>query len=382
MKWSGPDLTLAVECLGQCSEATEAAKKLTTRLRALGRIGSSEAVTYDMLKHAFRTAKMSSPSAYLGQPRRYSGAKPPDFDEDAVTVPRATPAPERPRDTEPAPPLEQPSNDVGEFAEPPDRAFIEPPPRAWPMPKTGSSRWLFVPDSHIPYHDTIAYRCMVNAARALRPDGIVIIGDFGDCYSTSFHEKDPARGSRLKEEMDAVNACLDELDSLGATTKVFCAGNHEARIDRYIAEKAKALYGIVTIPDLMRLSERGWTYVPFLATYAIGDALFTHTITKYGGINAHRQTRDAFNATSVVGHTHRLSWETRGDFFGDVRVGMSIGCLLSFELLDYEHKAKAARDWAHGFGVGTLDHETGRMHLQPVPIVKGRCVVDGRVVTA
>lgn len=201
MKWDGPALTLAVECLGESASAVEAAERLTARLRSLGRIGSGETLKYDAIKHALKAAGMASPSAYLGQPRRYTGAKPPDFDEDAVTVPNA----ERPRDTDPAPPLEQPSNIVGEFAEPPDRAFIAPPPRVWPMPKTGSSRWLLVPDSHIPYHDTIAYRCMVNAAQTGWLSGMIseaqnLAGSLWDAVSAKWALADDQQYSAMGDD--------------------------------------------------------------------------------------------------------------------------------------------------------------------------------------
>ena len=44
------------------------------------------------------------------------------------------------------------------------------------------------------------------------------------------------------------------------------------------------------------------------------------------------------------------------------------------------HEAKAS-DWVKGFGIGYLEPQTGIVHLQPVPIVNGRCVVNGKLFT-
>lgn len=266
-----------------------------------------------------------------------------------------------------------------------DRSYVDGPElRKFTVPRTGSSRWLFIPDTHVPYASRRAWLTMLAAAREWKPDGIVICGDFADFHAVSFHEKGPHRGSRINEEVQAANAYLDEVDTLGAKWKLYAEGNHEARLARYIAQKASALVDLpgLTLRELFRLGERGWQFVDYLSTYQIGDCLVTHTTEKFGGVLSARKARDAFNASAVVGHCHRLSYELRGDYFGNVRVGMAVGCLFDFDSLDYEHKARAASGWAHGFGTGVLDHSTGHMHLAPVAIVNGRCSVNGRLVEA
>ncbi len=267
----------------------------------------------------------------------------------------------------------------------PDRQWVDAPElKRFKVPASGSSRWLFIPDTHVPYASRKAWLCMLAAAKVWRPDGVVICGDFADCASVSFHDKSPHRPSKMASEVTAVNAYLDEVDSIGAKHKLYASGNHEFRLSRYIASKAPALHGLpgLTIPELFRLSERGYGFVDYLSTYQIGDCLITHTTEKFGGVLSHRKARDAFNASAVVGHCHRLSYETRGDYFGNVRAGMAIGCLFDFDTLDYEHKARAAAGWCHGFGIGTLDHAAGRMHLAPVPIVDGTCSINGEIVRA
>lgn len=267
----------------------------------------------------------------------------------------------------------------------PDRQWVDAPElKRFKVPASGSSRWLFIPDTHVPYASRKAWLTMMAAARAWRPDGVVIMGDFADFWGLSFHEKSAHRSGRIAKEVEAVNMYLDEVDSLGATFKLYAEGNHCHRLERYIAEKASALVGLkgLSVPELFHLDERKWNFVRYLSTFQIGDCLVTHTTEKRGGVLAHRKARDAFNATAVVGHNHGLRYEARSDYFGRVVVGMSVGCLFDLDTVDYEHKAAASSVWAHAFGLGVLDHAAGRMHLTPVPIVDGSCSIMGEIVRA
>lgn len=96
----------------------------------------------------------------------------------------------------------------------------------------------------------------MKVARALNPKHLVIIGDFADCYSVSDHDKDPEHATRFAEEVADVEDGLDELDSLGATNKLYIEGNHEDRVRRYVM-KHPELRNVLTIPKLFNLTQRG-----------------------------------------------------------------------------------------------------------------------------
>lgn len=246
---------------------------------------------------------------------------------------------------------------------------------------TGSSRLarvLFVPDVHRPYHDKRAWATMIKAMQLFKPDKIVVMGDFGDCYAASSFVKDPRRKSDLKWETEDCNVGLDELDALGASHKIFIAGNHEDRLERYLMASAPALIGVTSIPELYRLNERGWYYTPYKRSTRLGKLRLTHD-TGTAGINAHRQSVDAFQASVVIGHTHRMEMSFKGNADGKPTVGAMFGWLGDFDQIDYMQAVKARRDWVHGFGIG-YEEPNGVIHLQAVPIIEGRCVVAGQLV--
>ena len=248
-----------------------------------------------------------------------------------------------------------------------------------PYEQPALARVLFIPDVHRPYHDKRAWATMIKAAKLFRPDKIVVLGDYGDCYAASSFVKDPRRKNDLKWEAEDCNVGLDELDALEATHKIFIAGNHEDRLERYLSSAAPSLIGVTSIPELYRLAERGWHYTPYKRSTRLGKVRLTHD-TGTAGINAHRQSVDAFQASCIIGHTHRMEMSYKGNADGKPTVGAMFGWLGDFDQIDYMQAVKARRDWVHGFGIG-FEEPNGVIHLQCVPIIEGRCVMHGQLVT-
>lgn len=237
---------------------------------------------------------------------------------------------------------------------------------------------LIIPDVHIPYHDKKAVKLLHKVAKSFKPDIIVVLGDYADFYAVSSHSKDPNRSNKLEFEVNAVNAELDELDDLKAKRKVFIAGNHENRLERYLADKAPELFNVVKIPELLKLKKRGWEYVPYKMDVKIGQVYFTHDIGT-AGRSAVFNAINTYQGNIVTGHTHRLAYIVEGNAKGKPHVSTSFGWLGDASQADYMHRVKAARDWALGFGVGYLDEKTGIVHVNAVPIVGYQCVVEGQL---
>ena len=239
--------------------------------------------------------------------------------------------------------------------------------------KTG----LIVPDCHIPYEDKKAFNLMLKVARGIKPDIIVTMGDLADFYSVSSFNKDPNRTALLENEVASVNKRLDELDSLGAKEKYFIEGNHCDRLTRYLSEKAPALFNSVKVSNLFELKKRKWKFVPYKNHIQVGKLFFTHDTGKSGKY-AHYQSMDDFQASVVIGHTHRIGYTVVGNAQGKPHVGAMVGWLGNLDEVDYMHKIKAQRDWALGFGVFYME-PNGNVHVQPVPIVDYKAVVEGRL---
>jgi predicted phosphodiesterase len=235
---------------------------------------------------------------------------------------------------------------------------------------------LFFSDVHRPFHDKAAWGLMLQVARALKPKHIISNGDFLDCYSISSHSKDPARVGKLKQEIEDGKRGLDDLDALGATNKIFVAGNHSDRLRRYLEEKAPELFGLCDIPGLLGLTKRGWGYVPYKAHTKIGKLFITHDVGSAGRFSTHKAL-DTYQHSVTTGHSHRLCYVVEGNAVGEYKLSAQFGWMGDINKVDYMNRATARKNWALGFGVGYLDPDTGIVYLTPVPIVRGTCVVNG-----
>ena len=241
-------------------------------------------------------------------------------------------------------------------------------------------RILFIPDSHIPYEDKVAFELMLKAGRSFRPHHTIIKGDFADFYDVSDHSKDPNRRFKLNEEVDRVKERLDDVLSLGARNNVYVAGNHEDRLERYLREKAPELFNMISIPKILELKEKGFKYVPYKQAYKIGKLNITHD-TGNAGRYAHYKSLDDFQHNIVIGHTHRVGYAVEGDANGNRHVTAMFGWLGNVEEIDYLHRVKAIKNWSLGFGIGYLEPKSGIVYLVPVPIIKNTCLIEGKLIT-
>lgn len=237
---------------------------------------------------------------------------------------------------------------------------------------------LIIPDCHVPNHDERAWNLLLRVGLHLKPKHLVIMGDFADAETLSAHPATKPGEVSFEQEVNAVRECLTHLDGLGATNKVYVEGNHEFRLDRYLMERAPQMFYSIKWQDVLGLYERCWKWVPYRKSVKIGKLHLTHDVGS-AGLNAHRVAAKAFGGNAAIGHTHRMAYEVTGRFDGPPYLAAMFGWLGDAEkAAGYLHEAKAS-DWVHGFGVFYLEPDTGVVHVQPVPIVNGRCVVQGKL---
>ena len=235
---------------------------------------------------------------------------------------------------------------------------------------------LFVTDAHVPYQDTVALELVHKTIKAIKPDILCVLGDFADFYSVSAHDKSPDRRIKLADEVAAVRKELSRFEKLKIKRRIFISGNHENRLERYIASKAPELFGFVSIPELFELEKNGWEYVPYKRHVMLGRLAVSHD---YGsaGQTAHRTATQKLGAPVVIGHTHRAGTVSRRNMDGDLLMSGMFGWLGDVSQIDYAHSAQVGTDWVTGFGIGYL-MQCGTVVLNPVPIMGNRCVVEGK----
>lgn len=239
----------------------------------------------------------------------------------------------------------------------------------------------FLPDCHRPYHSKPGWELFMDSMLWWKPDILVVLGDFGDCYAVSSFSKNPQREHSFVEEVEDCNAGLDELDSLFSSRKIFIEGNHEDRLRRYLCTKAPELFGTTDIARLYNLHERGYEFVPYKESTRLGKLWITHDVGTAGRYSVFRAA-DTFQHPVVMAHTHRLVYVVEGNATGESFPAVQFGWLGDVEQVDYMHKAVARRAWTLAFGTGMFDEETGLIYLTPVPIVVHEgtysCLVEGK----
>jgi predicted phosphodiesterase len=240
----------------------------------------------------------------------------------------------------------------------------------------------FIPDPHRPYHSKPAWELFLASMKDWKPDTLVIHGDWADFYKVSRFSKDPRRQLSFAEEVESCRDGLKELSSLSSVTRrIFVEGNHENRLAAYLADKAPDLFEFVSVPDLLKLDEYGWEFVPYKDSIQLGKLWITHDAGFIGRYAVYR-TADTFQHSVVTAHTHRMCYIVEGNATGEHFVAASFGWMGDVDQVDYMHKVKAKRDWTLGFGTGLLDNETDIVYLTPHPIINSgsthSVVVNGK----
>lgn len=253
-------------------------------------------------------------------------------------------------------------------------------------PRTGkvipTSTEVVAGDFHVPYHDADSVGCLLGYLRDTQPQGFTINGDFIDCYALSSFSKDPRRELEMQAELDAANAVLDAIDAVipRCEVKRFVVGNHEARLERYLRDHARAFHGLraLTLDALLRLTERGYEVVPMVgrdASVMIGKVEVGHfnVARKDAGASARALLLDR-GCSVMQSHTHKLaSIYKRARGTGEQQAAWEIGCMC-----DLSPEYITSPNWQAGFATITRCQSSDRYHVALHEIIGGELLVDGK----
>lgn len=243
-------------------------------------------------------------------------------------------------------------------------------------------KMIIIPDVHCPYHDKKSVELVIKVIKKIRPKVIVCLGDFADFYQVSSHPKSTARKMSFFDEVLESKKLLKRFKDAyrGCERFVFCEGNHEDRLSRYVRDKCPELHKFgITADKLLEISSTGWEFVKYGKHSMVGNLVVTHDPAS-SGRNAHRKAKSISAGNSAaIGHTHRMSIETGRDIEGNYISSSMFGCLLDFEDIVYM-KSLQLLDWVQGFGIGYI-YKDGTTVTYPIPIIKNRAIVEGKVFT-
>jgi hypothetical protein len=179
-------------------------------------------------------------------------------------------------------------------------------------------------------------------AKAMKPDGIDIIGDLIDCYSISRFDKNPRRKHTIQEEIDRAVVFLERLrGAVGDTCDIrYTEGNHENRLERMLWGVAKHLAPLrsLSIPELMDLKKLGIRYYKPKSPYRIGDLWFLHgdvtrkqNFSKSPGGRAAADVAKAIGGSVLMGHTHQMGYSAFRTW-SKLWESYEIGCMVKYDL--------------------------------------------------
>lgn len=232
--------------------------------------------------------------------------------------------------------------------------------------KLGPRTHLLIPDGQVkedvPTEHIVATR---NLICDLRPPVVVNIGDWWDMPSLSSYSSTlEAEGKRIKADFEAGNSAMAALLSKwpkGYRPEMhFTIGNHEGRIERYVASHP-SLKGFMGYKNL---NLGAWKVHPFLKPVTVDGVSYCHYFYNQmsgkpiGGSAANMLNKIGFSF--VQGHRQELSYARKELANGKVIHGLVAG---AFHMHDEDYKGhQAAGHWRglillHGVQGGEYDME-------------------------
>lgn len=220
----------------------------------------------------------------------------------------------------------------------------------------GPARILIVSDIHVPYHDPDAIRAAIAFGRDRGPLSHVLVnGDLLDAYHLSRFEKDP-KARRFSQEIDdAVQILKIFARVFGGAKVVVKLGNHEARFEKYVRERAPELADLpgLTLEEILRSRLPDLDLVEEWRNITAGSLLINHgheVGRGSGGASPARWLIQRTGHSAICGHFHRTDSHSIRTALGEVVHGWTIGALCDLSP-DYLPR----NQWNHGAAFVEVD---------------------------
>ena len=242
---------------------------------------------------------------------------------------------------------------------------------------------LVLADFHCPYHDDAAVKVALDFGAIIKPNLVVILGDFVDFYQISSWSRDPKKRPFDEEVLQSRKLLEDISNRFSKSEKVFIKGNHEDRLRRYLWNRAPELeqlkrIGIksLDIPDILNLQELGWEYIDTLdnllnaeQTFTIGNLHLIHgheVRISSGAVNLARLYYLKTFVNIMAAHHHQVQEYIVRRLDQSHEGGWTIGCLCN---LSPEYAP--VNNWVHGFGIVKYDPD-GDFYVKAHKIINGK----------
>jgi metallophosphoesterase superfamily enzyme len=236
---------------------------------------------------------------------------------------------------------------------------------------------LILPDLQVPYHDRKFVSVMAQFIDDFKPDEIGQIGDLMDQPQPSRWNKGMAGEyeDTLQKDIDTTKNIVDVL-----RINWVVMGNHDERIESYVARYAPALRSLhaLRFEELLGLEARGVTLYrePFeVAPGWIAAHGHEGTHSSVSGRTAYGLAR-RFDRSVVCGHTHRAGIVSESVGLGKKRrtlTGLEVGHGMDEKYATYVKSP----NWQKAFGI--LHVEGKHTQAELIPVHNNRFIYQGKV---
>lgn len=256
-----------------------------------------------------------------------------------------------------------------------------------------------------PFHDDAALDIAEQIVAFEQPQVVAWLGDLLDLPEMSKYRQEPQFASTLQPALDRAYHHLAVVSALSGRG-VLLEGNHDARLELYVIDNAKAAFGlkparsapddwpVLSVPSLLRLEELGIKYVtgyPANVTYLNDNLALMHgTKIGSGGRTGASMVVEDERVSVINGHTHRIetAYRTRATRNSPkFSVAHSPGCLCRIDgAVPSANNRGSGRNgqprlhwenWQQGLAVVRFEPGDGRFHIESVPIFNGWAIHRG-----
>lgn len=191
---------------------------------------------------------------------------------------------------------------------------------------------LILSDIHVPYHSISALTAAIDYGKHIKPDSILLNGDFFDFFGLSRFLKDPKKRS-FSDELTAGGELIKTLKKIFKAPIIFKVGNHEERYNHFLWQKAHEIIGVdeLTLYELIKKRAGDIEYVDQKRIIKAGKLNIIHGHEFVTGIstpvNIARGLFTKGKVSAVQGHNHQTSEHTEPTMNDDIITTWSVGCL-------------------------------------------------------
>lgn len=254
--------------------------------------------------------------------------------------------------------------------------------------KPSGRRWqtvLTIADVHDRHCDPFYRRLVIDTARRVQPDLLILDGDIFDLPEFSRFSQDP-RGWDVTGRIRWVHGLLRELRAAAPNAQIdFIEGNHEFRLLRHFAEATPALkvvldelHSIATVADLLRLNEFELNYVARSDLTAFTERDIRSEVGKNWKLYhdcflaSHYPTDRSKNIPGVSGHHHEHQcWPLYSPTLGPGEWHqIGAGHIPWASYCDGEN-------WSNGFLLTHIDVKARRTQSEYIDCSHEHCVIGG-----